>query len=85
MKPHIMLSLAVIALLILTQAGAQGVEWKVWVNPRQDTGLPKIGVELYSMRRLANRGYADEDGGYTLHIYFKTGPKIWWGDKLSRV
>jgi hypothetical protein len=41
MKLHIMLSLTVIALLILTQAGAQGVEWKVWVNPRQDTGLPK--------------------------------------------
>ena len=85
MKPQtltITLSLTVIALLALTQAGAQWVEWKVWVNPRQDTGLPKIGVELYSMRSLANRRYADEDGGYTLHIYFKTGPKIWWKGSL---
>jgi hypothetical protein len=57
MKPQtlpIALSLTVIALLILTQAGAQGVEWKVWVNPRQDTGLPKTWVEL---SHAPTRGY----------------------------
>jgi hypothetical protein len=81
MKPQtlpIVLSLTVIALLILTQAGAQGVEWKVWVNPRQETGLPKTWVEL---SQAPTRGYVDEDGGYSMHIYFKTSPKIWWGDK----
>jgi len=82
MKPQtltIALSLTVIALLILTQAGAQGVEWKVWVNPRQETGLPKTWVELL---QAPTRGYADDDGGYTVHIYFKTSPKIYWGGKL---
>jgi hypothetical protein len=82
MKPQtlpIALSLTVIVLLILTQAGAQGVEWKVWVNPRQDTGLPKTYVELDN---VPTRPYMDEDGGYTVHIYFKTSPKIYWGGKL---
>jgi hypothetical protein len=82
MKPRtlpIVLSLTVIALLILTQAGAQGVEWKVWVNPRQDTGLPKTYVELDN---VPTRPYMDEDSSYTLHIYFKTSQKIYWGGKL---
>jgi hypothetical protein len=60
MKLHtlpITLSLTVIALLILTQAGAQGVEWKVWVNPRQDTGLPKTYVELNCIRSDPLPGY----------------------------
>jgi hypothetical protein len=82
MKPRtlpIVLSLTVIALLILTQAGAQGVEWKVWVNPRQDTGLPKTYIEL---NNVPTRPYMDEDSSYTLHIYFKASPKIYWGGKL---
>jgi hypothetical protein len=82
MKPQtlpIALSLTMIALLILTQAGAQGVEWKVWVNPRQDTGLPKTYIELSN---VPTRPYMDEDGSYTLHIYFKASPKIYWGGKL---
>jgi hypothetical protein len=82
MKPRtlpIVLSLTVIALLILTQAGAQGVEWKVWVNPRQDTGLPRTWVEL---SQAPTRGYTDDDGGYTVHIYFRASPKIYWGGKL---
>jgi hypothetical protein len=79
MKPHMALSLTVIALLALTQAGAQGVEWKVWVNPRQDTGLPRTWVELL---QAPTRGYTDDDGGYTVHIYFKASPKIYWGGKL---
>jgi hypothetical protein len=82
MKPQtlpIALSLTVIALLILTQAGAQGVEWKVWLNPRQETGLPKTYVELDN---VPTRPYMDEGGGYTVHIYFKTSPKIYWGGKI---
>jgi hypothetical protein len=82
MKPRtlpIVLSLTVIALLILTQTGAQGVEWKVWMNPRQDTGLPKTYVELDN---VPTRPYMDEDSSYTLHIYFKTSQKIYWGGKL---
>jgi hypothetical protein len=78
MKPYITLSLTMAALLLLTQAAAQEVEWKVWVNPRQDTGLPKTWVELDDP---PTRGYVEEDGGYTMHIYFKTSPKIWWGNK----
>jgi hypothetical protein len=80
MKPHIMLSLTVIALLALTQAGAQGVEWKVWVNPRQETGLPKTGLPVYSMvpGMTLPHIYTDEDGGYTFHVYLKMGPKLYW-------
>jgi hypothetical protein len=83
MKPYITLFLSVAALLILTQAGAQGVEWKVWVNPRQDTGLPKTGLPVYSMTpgKTLPHIYADEDGGYTFHVYLKTGPKLYWQTK----
>jgi hypothetical protein len=78
MKPYITLSLTMAALLLLTQAAAQEVEWKVWVNPRHETGLPKTWVELL---QPPTRGYVDEDGGYTVHIYFKTSPKIYWDGK----
>jgi hypothetical protein len=83
MKPQtlpIALSLTMIALLILTQAWAQGVEWKVWVNPREDAGLPKTGLPVYRMvpGMTLPHIYADEDGGYTFHVYLKTGPKLYW-------
>jgi hypothetical protein len=67
-----------IAMFVLTQATAQEVEWKVRINPRLDIGLMKTGLELIDIQ---NRGYAEEDGGYTIHIYFKASPQIWWGGK----
>jgi hypothetical protein len=83
MKPHIItltLSLAVATLLILTQAAAQEVEWGVWINPRQDKGLPNTGLPVGSMvpGKTLPHIYADEDGGYTFHVYLKTGSKLYW-------
>jgi hypothetical protein len=80
MTPRILptTTLVVVAMFILTQATAQEVEWRVQVNPRQDVGLMKTWLELIDTQ---TRGHSEEDGGYTVHIYFKAGPKIWWGGK----
>jgi hypothetical protein len=33
------------------------------------------------MSIVKNQGHAEYDGGYTVHIHLKTGPRIWWGGK----
>ena len=63
---------------ILAQASAQPEGWSVWVNPRRED-MPDVGIEVFPLPGLR---YVDEDGGYTMHVYFKAGPKIWWNGKM---
>jgi len=73
-----------LVLAIAATAGAEEVGWRVaWVNPRTQQVPKSMWIDLYKMEPgiTIPRGYAEEDGGYTFHIYFKTGRWIWWSDK----
>jgi hypothetical protein len=73
---------ALIGLVLALSAAAEATqgEWRLWwVNPRKEEAPPNIGIEVYSTKVSLTRGYAEEDGGYTLHVYLKRTEKVIWG------
>jgi hypothetical protein len=73
---------AVLAFLLILPAIAETSQWKLsWVNQRQEPDLADSWFELFPMSIVKNQGHAEYDGGYTVHIHLKTGPRIWWGGK----
>jgi hypothetical protein len=71
-----------IGLLLALSAAAEATqgEWRPWwVNPRKEEVPPNMGIEVYSTKVSLTRDYAEEDGGYTLHIYLKRTEKVIWG------
>ncbi len=67
-------------MLVLVPAVAETVygPWKmVWTNPRLEP-RQHVDIVLLPTDVFRNRGYAEADGGYTVHVYFKKGPWIWW-------
>jgi hypothetical protein len=78
----LLICIVLVFLLLGLSAGAETSQWKVsWVNQRQEPDLADSWFELVPMSIHKNRGYAEDDGGYTVHIHLKTGPRIWWGGK----
>jgi hypothetical protein len=79
----VLITCIVLAFLLLgLSAGAETSQWKVsWVNKRQEPDLADSWFELSPMSIVKNQGHAEYDGGYTIHIHLKTGPRIWWGGK----
>jgi hypothetical protein len=79
----VLITCIVLAFLLLgLSAGAETSQWKVsWVNQRQEPDLADSWFELFPMSIVKNQGHAEYDGGYTIHIHLKTGPRIWWGGK----
>jgi hypothetical protein len=76
------------AMLALTTAVKAEEEWRLmWTNPRVQQVPKSAAVELIRMvpGSTIPYPYTDEDGGYTFHIYFKAGPKIYWISSISPV
>jgi hypothetical protein len=69
------------AVLVLTTAVKAEEGWiLMWANPRVQQVHKSAAIELIRMvpGSTIPYPYTDEDGGYTFHIYFKAGPKIYW-------
>jgi hypothetical protein len=69
------------AMLALTTAVKAEEEWRLmWTNPRVQQVPKSTWIELYEIIPGVTLPYqfTDEDGGYTFHIYLKTGPKLYW-------
>jgi hypothetical protein len=69
------------AMLALTTAVKAEEEWRLmWTNPRVQQVPKSTWIELYEIIPGITLPYqfTDGDGGYTFHIYLKTGPKLYW-------
>jgi hypothetical protein len=65
--------------LLILPAIAETSQWKLsWVNQRQEPELTDTWFDPVPKRFFNYREYAEEDGGYTVHIHLKTGPRIYW-------
>jgi len=76
------------AMPALTTAVKAEEEWRLmWTNPRVQQVPNSAAVELIRMvpGSTIPYPYTDEDGGYTFHIHFKAGPKIYWISSSSPV
>jgi hypothetical protein len=72
---------AMVAAALMTTAGAEVEGWRMtWVNPRVQEVPESTWVELIEIIPGVTlpHPFTDEDGGYTFHIYLKTGPKLYW-------
>jgi hypothetical protein len=69
------------AMLALTTAVKAEEEWMLmWTNPRVQQVPKSTWIGLYEIIPGITLPYqfTDGDGGYTFHIYLKTGPKLYW-------
>jgi hypothetical protein len=69
------------AMLALTTAVKAEEEWRLmWTNPRVQQVPKSTWIGLYEIIPGVTLPYqfTDGDGGYTFHIYLKTGPKLYW-------
>jgi hypothetical protein len=76
-----LVALLAAAMLALTTAVKAEEEWRLmWTNPRVQQVPKSTWIELYEIIPGITLPYqfTDEDGGYTFHIYLKTGPKLYW-------
>jgi hypothetical protein len=72
---------AMVAAALMTTAGAEVEGWRMtWVNTRVQEVPESTWVELIEIIPGVTlpHPFTDEDGGYTFHIYLKTGPKLYW-------
>jgi hypothetical protein len=77
----VLMALLATAMLALTTAVKAEEEWRLmWTNPRVQQVPKSTWIELYEIIPGITLPYqfTDEDGGYTIHIYLKTGPKLYW-------
>jgi hypothetical protein len=77
----------IMSLIVIEQVGGvREAGWDVWINPRREKGLQGLKLEVYAMipGYTVPNVYADDDGGYTLHILMKKGPQ-YYKDSLSTV
>jgi hypothetical protein len=72
---------AMVAAALMTTAGAEVEGWRMtWVNPLVQEVPESTWVELIEIIPGVTlpHPFTDENGGYTFHIYLKTGPKLYW-------